>query len=310
MELGFNELSLNNLPQSSEIADKAMKDLIDILNDLKKGNNKKGISIRTTHSLSDTYIADDYHIKQWITKNKMLASIFLTATAQKPIVRDYPYYLFNKIECQGFAYAHENDLLAISYNPNNEWNETEYVIEMQLLDEQDGNFISEQVTVLHIGQKEHSNIHEEWVKRKIKISDANLLATIKNGKELWVQRNDVFSHLIFCDCVETQISDYSLKDPNLATSINKLLVLNAFLANKEDKTTDFSGLGLAISGESEATLNLYSKERTFLCSDGLERVFESHIKLANWRIHFYPVLNENKCWVGYVGKHLPTKKDN
>ncbi len=63
------------------------------------------------------------------------------------------------------------------------------------------------------------------------------------------------------------------------------------------------------SGESEATLNRYSQERTFRCPDGKERLFERHIKLrfCNWRIHFFP-LQHGKVIVGYVGRHLPTDK--
>ena len=239
----------------------------------------------------------------------MLASIFLTAIAQKPIVRDYPYYLFKEMECQGFAYAHENDLLAISYNPDNEWSEKEYAIEMQLLDEEEGNFIAEQVTVLHIGQKEHLSIHEEWLKRKVKIREANLLTAIKNGKDLWEQRENIFPHLVFCNDVEKQLTTLSMNDENLANSVRKLLILNEYLANLQGNECNYAKAGLTVTGESKSTLNnskLWS-ERTFLCSDGERRFFELHIKLTNWwRIYIYQIPNENKHWIGYIGKHLRT----
>jgi len=63
------------------------------------------------------------------------------------------------------------------------------------------------------------------------------------------------------------------------------------------------------SVESEATLNKYSKERTFCCPDGKERLFERHVKLrlCNWRIHFFPE-KPGKVIVGYIGRHLPTVK--
>ena len=64
------------------------------------------------------------------------------------------------------------------------------------------------------------------------------------------------------------------------------------------------------SGESEPTLNKYGGERTFLCPDGEERLFERHVKLkeCNWRIHFFPEVKTTKVIIGYVGSHLPTDK--
>ena len=73
---------------------------------------------------------------------------------------------------------------------------------------------------------------------------------------------------------------------------------------------NLQGYPVEESGESKPTLNKYSKERTFLCPDGQERLFERHIKLkfCNWRIHFFPLQPEAeiKLIIGYIGHHLST----
>ena len=45
--------------------------------------------------------------------------------------------------------------------------------------------------------------------------------------------------------------------------------------------------------------------QTFRCSDGIERVFEWHVKISlnAWRIYFLPLLETRQMIVGYVGPH-------
>ena len=71
------------------------------------------------------------------------------------------------------------------------------------------------------------------------------------------------------------------------------------------------GTLIEVSGESEPTLNKYRKERTFLCPDGKERLFEQHAKIRqhNWRIYFFSEVSGigmRKVIIGYVGTHLPS----
>jgi hypothetical protein len=68
--------------------------------------------------------------------------------------------------------------------------------------------------------------------------------------------------------------------------------------------------GLDVSGESETVRNnpeMRSK-REFYLPNAEKKFFENHIKLNGIRIHFYPNTNNKKIYIGYIGKHLPTKK--
>jgi hypothetical protein len=55
---------------------------------------------------------------------------------------------------------------------------------------------------------------------------------------------------------------------------------------------------------------MYGAERTFTSLDGTRRVFDWHVKVGHWRIHFDPDVGPGKLLIGYVGKHLRTKKFN
>lgn len=116
-----------------------------------------------------------------------------------------------------------------------------------------------------------------------------------------------FPNLIFCDAVENQIQTIGTK--LLEVSIQKLLTLDDYIQKLSVNYFDTSNLPFNASEESESTLNKYSKERTFRCPDGVDRVFSWHIKFFG-RIHFYPIPNSKQCWIGYIGTHLPTTKFN
>ena len=69
---------------------------------------------------------------------------------------------------------------------------------------------------------------------------------------------------------------------------------------------------LDISGESNATLELYGRRRDFRHPDypGKTR-FEPHVKnfSSSRRMHVFTDFENKNICIGYFGRHLPTKSD-
>jgi len=90
--------------------------------------------------------------------------------------------------------------------------------------------------------------------------------------------------------------------------VSGLFSLNAFCAAWQNGGFAPEAIPCPVSPESEATLQKYPEERTFLCPDGTSRLFNWHAKVSSWRIYFDPGLGLGRLLVGYVGKHLRTVK--
>ncbi len=132
---------------------------------------------------------------------------------------------------------------------------------------------------------------------------------VSDGVELWNRREELFPNLEFCDAVSKQLQNIRTRQLELQPVVKTLFELQNCCKNWNTGFFSVEGYLLEESGESEATVNKYSKERTFRCPDGQERVFERHVKLrlCNWRIHFFAE-KPGKVIIGYVGRHLPTVK--
>ena len=121
------------------------------------------------------------------------------------------------------------------------------------------------------------------------------------------------SNLQFCKTGTKQVRILGSGEDKLEWVVETLEKLEEYAKiwiNQGCKEFSLEGYSLDVSGESQRTLEQYWRERTFLCPDGKERLFDQHIKLkqCNWRIHFFLERKTEKVIIGYVGVHLPTVK--
>src|SRR5579859_5192650 len=98
-------------------------------------------------------------------------------------------------------------------------------------------------------------------------------------------------------------------DPRLLSILKRLYELEDYCNGWQHGPFDHTKINKA-TPESPDTLEVYGSERTFLCYDGEFRVFSWHIRLTPgpWRIHFFPLPEEKKLIIGYIGHHLNTVK--
>ena len=168
----------------------------------------------------------------------------------------------------------------------------------------DDEFISDKIYIPNISHEGHVRLLPE----EFRLSE-NII--ISSPYDLWINRTQLFPNLIFCECVEKQLSCFndSLK---LSQVIKRLSVLDKYFENY-DGTFDKDALGHNARDESDSVKSSthFSSYRYFKTPDGDYTYFYWHISFGGQfpgRIHFLPSSSHKKGIIGYIGKHLPTSK--
>jgi len=185
-----------------------------------------------------------------------------------------------------------------SYPTKKPWDENPIEVNVIRLDEK-----GEHRTLEYITNYFDSNKIDENNLRKMQQE------SILSGEELWRHKNKLFPNLDLCGDTQFQLKNWGLGKLVLEQVKNSLSILSECSGEWQclrDK-------GLNVSGESQSVANdpEMRNKREFYLPNGKKEFFENHIKLSNGiRIHFYPNADDKKIYVGYIGKHLPTKKWN
>lgn len=134
---------------------------------------------------------------------------------------------------------------------------------------------------------------------------------ISSGSELWEKREQLYPHLLFCESVKRQLEEARVSI-QIQTIMKRIQILEDYFVTYEGKF-DKNKVGFGCRTESESVkkdkeLNEYRK---FVTPFGKEEYFYWHINFpGNYpgRIHFLPDPEHKVGIVGYIGKHLPTKR--
>lgn len=316
LEMVFNELSAQTPAADITTARQWMSELISTMREAKRCGLK---GIRTQEDFHAMVLAEHYPLSRWRNDNEVNREerTFLRTLATKtPLSIDISDLKIQiKVEntncelslqgskAEGFKVAYYLETLAISLNSDSLWNSISIQLELTEIDENE-KLIEESVEVIHASLKNHVIEHANWIKNRLQPERIN-------GIELWNCRDELFPSLQFCDAGNKQLRKLRSGEEKLQLVLEILYQLENYAKNWETGYFSLEGIAIDVSGESEATLNKYGKERTFLCPDGEQRLFERHVKLkeCNWRIHFLAEVSKDgrrKVIVGYIGLHLPT----
>jgi len=160
-------------------------------------------------------------------------------------------------------------------------------------------------TISHCGRAEHVAQHHQKI-------EAELRSAISSGAELWDRREEILPTLRFCISVKEQLTAINGGNPLLGQIVRHLRDMQTFCDGWHDGGFDANKYPSFVSLESEATINKYGDERTFVCPDGAPRVFSWHARItpSAWRMYFIPRPAEHSMIIGYIGKHLRTVTDD
>lgn len=315
LEMVLNELSLQPVAEDVLTARRRMVELISTMS----AATRSGVSrvLRTHRDLNAEELASGYPIAQWRNDHDVDRDVrrFFTSLATKaPYLVDIndstitdraaeSDFLYHESPAMGLGTAYLLDNLAISIRSVLHWHADHLDITYRYLDS-NGEILEETVNVTHASHKDHILEHSSWIK-------AHLNTTINSGLDIWQQRERLFPNLQFCDSVGETLQQFTSGNSPLHLVVKKLLELERFCVQWQELGGAFELKNMPLKGsvESDATLQMYSREHTFRCPDGIERVFSLHVRInQDWRLHYYPLAGQSKLIIGYIGEHLRTKK--
>ncbi|MGB5962756.1 MAG: hypothetical protein WBG73_19115 [Coleofasciculaceae cyanobacterium] len=312
LEMVLNELSLRTPSTDIPTAQQLMSDLISTVLQATTSGVKR--VLRTSEEINNIELAPGYSVVRWRndhTVNREERSFFRTLTAKAPFWTDVTETIKNDFdlsevwyqgeEAKGFGFAVVIDALTVSLISKACWDCSRLELEVRRLDEHE-NFIDERLEIVHASRRNHVQEHTNWINNRIR-------SKVTDGLELWHRKDELFPNLTLCEAVGQQLQSLGAENPMLQPVKNRLLELEDYCKSWTDDAFDPKNIR-NVSPESQVTLQnpKYSKERTFLCPDGKDRVFSWHAKLSSgWRIYFLPN-EQRKMIIGYVGCHLRTDK--
>ena len=308
MNYSFNELSLEpveNMSYDESII--VTNTFVELLHELLRSGNKK---ILTTE-----VFFTDTHIHAWLENSnvKMSNKQFLRTVWNSRIYTlkadDYSGHQMkvtvNSVEKDGFGclLAHVHKIPTISMKTQNIWHSDEVCGTLIEFNEHD-DLIETDVSVRNIANQLHIKDLDE------KETDA-FYASIRSAHDLWNNKEKLFPNLIFCDNVRDQL----ISDGNgfhVTTVMKKLKIFNDYFSTYDGvfNHTDF-GCGARYESKTVQNNPDFRNARRFKKpDDGIEDYFYWHIGFDSiysyGRIHFLPCDIQKKCYIGYIGRHLPT----
>lgn len=200
------------------------------------------------------------------------------------------YFYNSKSTIGAFACCDIWNSMTISFNSNVVWNQPYIEIEKQNISEDDKKIIK----IRHASFISHLDAHVDFFYELEKCIRMDI-----NISNFWDRKDELFRNkIILCDEVKKQIANLDNK-----IFIQALSILRDIDGGIKD-LGDFITSGESLSVEQDKKLK---KLREFKI-DGVKEYFQDHIKsLSNgYRIHYFE--KNEKIYIGYIGKHLPTKK--
>ncbi|MCI5180345.1 MAG: hypothetical protein D3911_13670 [Candidatus Electrothrix sp. AW3_4] len=159
---------------------------------------------------------------------------------------------------------------------------------------------------------------EQFEQEKARLQE-KVQSRILSGIDLLEQSNTLYPCLCFCGKSEAQLKSWFYPISLLEQVKDALDILNIFAEHRRTgsipkythDTLRQLGLKNEVSGESGSVRKnpKLKKAREFYLPTGEKFFFENHIKIGQEiRIHFFVQPKSHTVFIGYIGKHLPTRR--
>lgn len=316
LEMVLNELSLRSPANDVYVARQRMSVLIQTVVVATKHGVKR--ILRTHSNLDAEELAPNYPVARWRNDSKVdreLQRFFRTLVTKSPFLEDVAdpgilhsvglsEFLHGEDQAIGLGVAYWLEALAISLRSDSRWYGSRVQLKVVQMDD------NEEMThtieeVVHASSSDHISEHLDWINERLR---KDILLSVRDGMTIWERKKDWFPNLYFCKQIEEQMQALSRGNLLLMPIMKRLHELEDFCNVWYEGPFDHNKMLSKATNESEATIEMYGNERTFLCHDGAFRVFRWHVRLTPgaWRLYFYPLPEERKLIIGYIGPHLPT----
>lgn len=316
MQLVLNELSFIFPTDCIEMGKKLFENFLTTYINARKQNLSDQVILDKNYKYFE--IAPEYNILKWYNDNdidKKLKDAFRSLINKSYVydskdfeeaafdINQSEFKLSHNRSAIGCLIAYETDNCVISFSAADCWNNSQIDGNYSTLDNEETIESPIQVSVPNISNMDNLNSFLLNYSSKLQ---TDFLSKFKSGSSILAQREKDFPNLIFCNNAIEQLNNEV--DPIRSRQIAKhLLELQTYFANCNTKF-DKSAIKHA-TPESKATMQKYKAEHTFQLPDDSYRQFEWHVRFTSGhagRIFFLPDAPNHQCYIGHIGKKLPT----
>lgn len=288
----LNEKAWEIQQNSPYAIDEALKNFLDMYSVLARDFQMPRIFVPIDEQL---YLRSSYPIEKWMAEvdieyKRLFLSFWQKRVCYNP--DEECEVSLNGENLKGGTEAFLNDSFLLSFCLDQTWKKEYLEAERFSLTD----LTSEKISL-------HNAFYREQL---IKEPIADILKKQKKIKlysyaELWERCQGLFPHLKFCPSVEKDLE--KLEKSYLDQVVKKLLELEIVAAEGKFNPS----LLTKTTSESEATLEKYEKQHTFVDEEKQEYLAKWHMRFTGipGRIFFVPEYKENCILVCYIGKKLP-----
>ncbi|TKG91477.1 hypothetical protein EYV94_20835 [Puteibacter caeruleilacunae] len=292
-----------------------------IENGLEKGLKAVRVCDEDSSRWFNTQLTEGKYIFDWVNEQDNDRRILIKSLFQRT---DYPYipesefYLNNRHQLSEFYLKDDSDCMvpslgatylldqiSVSYLSDERWDKHEIeIVGKELTDAGDRVY---EVAVGNCANLEHWKVWKKQI-------ETDRLESLREGNELWQNREQEFPNLVFVGRTDKQLKDLSISKGMFTQLVDVLKGLNGYCESGGNYSVDDlkGALGFSLSDESESVKQDPRLRRHRLFDvNGKKCFFGLHAKGFNsaFRLYFLPVSSENKIYIGYFGPHLPTKRN-
>ena len=178
------------------------------------------------------------------------------------------------------------------------WNVSDVPVEVRILEDEDGEVVSEVHIIKHCSHKDHVDSIGKW------LSELDL-PTVSDGIELWVKKGVLYPNLIFCENTRKQLSCLHANTPSFQQILCRLQELQRVAATMNN---DFDPdiFRYKVSPESITRINDLGDKLKFKGIGDEFSLFTWHLRYTpgKGRIHFFPDEATNLIYVGHIGPKI------
>lgn len=309
MDIYINELSYKgtSLSFSNEQAREKMQEFIGLLAACKKKYSNAEVcydeSMFTELQFNSSYKLSDWMKDYQIDKSQLkFLLVTLTKTpflTEEEIIETDIYSLSCKIhgiEAKALLAAYVLNGITLSLKLTDKWDNPiqDAILEKITIE---GDIHDTKIEIRNVSEIAHLSLHDDYFKNAV-------FTELNTYSDLWDRKESYFSKLQFCESTKKNLK--SLEKKQFIQVRNKLYELDHYMKNSYDGTFDENSIPGKITPDSKETLDRFSKERTFLCPDNVERTFSWHMRATPGAIRLYFEIDSDVMYVGYIGKKLPT----
>jgi len=264
-------------------------------------------------------LSDKYFLREWIRKQDREYAMHIKSLISKTTMPQIPiddidcfdrfnlseFYLAsnNAVKTPSLGVAFMLDAVSISFFSSGFWDLSGIDLLWDTI-AQNEEIERKKYAVKNAAKLEHWEGHFEQLQEQRKESSRK--ATL-----FWDNRSIEFVNLIFChDCKKTFIN-LSINKANYNRLWENLKFLNDNIweCNSDEELKKLTQLNFTDESSSVKENGKLRRFREFTLPDkGTREFFGLHVKNfpGYFRLHFLPDYEQNKIYIGYFGKHLPT----